>query len=113
MTSYKRGDVILVQFPFTDGSGSKKRTALVVSSDLYNSTTPDVLIASLTSNLTAVSHPGDHVLVDWKAANLLFPSLAQTKIATVEASSIERKLGELSPSDFAAFAAGLRQAFDL
>jgi mRNA-degrading endonuclease toxin of MazEF toxin-antitoxin module len=36
------------------------RPAVVVSSDAYNRTGPDVLIASITSNLTALPHPGDH-----------------------------------------------------
>jgi mRNA-degrading endonuclease toxin of MazEF toxin-antitoxin module len=36
MTTYKFGDVILVSFPFTDQSTSKKRPAIVISSDIYN-----------------------------------------------------------------------------
>ncbi|MGK7919931.1 MAG: type II toxin-antitoxin system PemK/MazF family toxin [Trichodesmium sp.] len=37
MTIYKFGDVILVPFPFTNQTTSKKRPAVVVSSDIYNS----------------------------------------------------------------------------
>lgn len=39
MTSYKFGDVVLVPFPFTDQSASKKRPAVVVSSSAYHATT--------------------------------------------------------------------------
>jgi len=36
MTDYKFGDIVLVSFPFTDQSTTKKRPALIVSSDSYN-----------------------------------------------------------------------------
>ena len=58
MTSCQRGDVVLVPFDFTDRSGVKWRPAVVVSTDDYNRTTPDVLIVSITSNLRALPHPG-------------------------------------------------------
>jgi mRNA-degrading endonuclease toxin of MazEF toxin-antitoxin module len=59
MTTYRRVDVVLVPFDFTDRSGSKWRPAVVISSDRYNTDTPDVVVASITSNLQAVPHPGD------------------------------------------------------
>jgi mRNA interferase MazF len=110
MTTYRSGDVVLVPFDFTDRSGRKWRPAVVISTDRYNDETPDVLIALITGNLRAVSHPGDHRIADWQAAGLLRPSLAQTKIATIEASIIGRKLGALSRADWDAFRRGLRRA---
>ena len=64
MTAYRRGDVVLVPFDFTDRSGSKWRPAVIVSGQRYNRQTPDVLIASITGNLRAMPHPGDHRLGD-------------------------------------------------
>lgn len=110
---YSRGDVVLVRMDFSDRSGSKVRPALVVSSDEYNTTSPDVLIASITSNRNTVAHPGDHRIEHWKDANLLKPSLLQSKLATVESTVIRRKLGSLAPSDLKAFNSGLRQTLDL
>ena len=113
MTIYARGDVVLVAMDFTDRSGSKLRPAVVVSGEEYNQRTPDVLIASVTGNLGAVSHPGDHRIGEWKSAGLLKPSLAQTKLATVESSIIRRKLGRLDPEDLSAFSRGLKEALAL
>lgn len=113
MTNYRRGDVILVPFDFTDGSGTKWRPAIVVSGDRYNDDSPDVLIASITGNLAALPHVGDHRLRDWQAAGLLRPSLAQTKVATIEASAVGRQLGRLTERDLAAVSAGLRGALGL
>lgn len=113
MSVYRRGDVVLVPMDFTDRSGSKVRPAVVVSGEEYNRAGPDLLIASITGNLKALAHPGDHRIEDWKAAGLLKPSLAQTKLATVEASVIRRKLGELDEGDLAPLSNGLKEALEL
>lgn len=49
MTIYKGGDVILVSFPFSDQSTSKKRPAVIISSDRYNKLSSDVIIMAITS----------------------------------------------------------------
>ena len=112
-TPLRRGDIVLVPFDFTNRSGTKWRPAIVVSSNRYNRATPDVVVASVTGNLRAIRHPGDCLLTDWQAAGLLKPSLAQTKLATIEASVVGRRLGSLSSQDLAAFEAGLREALGL
>ena len=48
-TRYKRGDIVLVSFPFTDLSSSKRRPALVVSPDSFNDTMQDLVLAAITS----------------------------------------------------------------
>jgi mRNA interferase MazF len=113
MTAWRRGDVVLVPFDFTDRSGAKWRPAVVVSSNRYNRQTPDVLIASVTGNLRAIPHPGDCHLKDWQSAGLLKPSLVQTKLATIEGSIIGRKLGQLSTTDMETVERGLRAALGL
>ena len=46
-----RGDVILVEMPFSDGSGTKIRPTVVVQSDLYNAKLTAAVVALLTSNV--------------------------------------------------------------
>jgi len=113
MTTWREGDVVLVPVGFTNQSGTKRRPAVIVSSDQYSAQSPDVMIASITGNLLAVRHPGDHLLTHWQEAGLLRPSLVQTKIATVETSIVERRLGRLSPHDLSELEQGLREALGL
>jgi mRNA interferase MazF len=49
MTNSEFGDIILVPFPFTDQSTSKKRPAVVISSNHYNTERPDLIIMAVTS----------------------------------------------------------------
>ena len=75
MTAYKRGDVVLVGFVFSDEPGQKLRPALVISSSAYNRGRKEVVVAAITSNVRRRLF-GDHLIVDWKDAGLLFPSVA-------------------------------------
>lgn len=45
------GDVVLVPFPFTDQSGTKKRPAVVVSSSGYSAQRRDIVIMAITSQV--------------------------------------------------------------
>jgi mRNA interferase MazF len=110
---FSRGDVVIVLFQFTDLSGLKPRPVVVVSSDAYNRRTPDLVVASITSNLQAGPHPGDHFIADWQGAGLLRPSLAQAKVTTIAQAIVRRRLGRLAPPDLAEFDAGLRLALGL
>lgn len=51
MTSYKRGDVILVLYPNSDLQTYKKRPALVVQADELNTQISQRIVALITSNL--------------------------------------------------------------
>lgn len=45
-----RGDIVLVDFPYSDQSGSKVRPALVVQSDTWNQRLDDTILALITSS---------------------------------------------------------------
>jgi hypothetical protein len=49
MTAYGFGDVVLVPFPFTDQTGTKKRPAAVISSSAYHRERSDVVLMAVTS----------------------------------------------------------------
>jgi mRNA interferase MazF len=49
MTAYKRGDIVLVPFPFSDQTTTKKRPAVVISFSRYNAVSQDTVIMAVTS----------------------------------------------------------------
>jgi mRNA interferase MazF len=51
-TPFKRGDIVLVPFPFTDLTATKQRPALVISSDAFNASHQDVVLLAITSQIT-------------------------------------------------------------
>ncbi len=46
---YGRGDVILIQFPFSSASGQKDRPAIVMSTDIYHDRWDELLVVAITS----------------------------------------------------------------
>jgi mRNA interferase MazF len=88
------GDVILIAFPFTDVGAVKRRPALV----LMPSGTNDLLLARITSR--SPRSPWD-VLVDaWSEAGLLAASVVRLdKLATLQRTLVERRLGRLADED--------------
>ena len=53
---YKQGDILLIPIPFTDLSSNKKRPVLVLSSNQYNKSADDLIIAAITSNIDEKSY---------------------------------------------------------
>ena len=99
MTAYSFGDVVLVQFPFTDQSSTKQRPAIVISSERYNSERPDLVILAVTSRMRETLGHAEHLLTDWSVAGLLKPSVIKPLIATIEKSLVRRVLGQLGSCD--------------
>ena len=102
MTDYKFGDIVLVPFPFTDQSTTKKRPAAIVSSNLYNQDKPNIVIMAVTSQIRASDYFGDVRIQDWQKAGLLKPSVIKPILTTVEKGLVIRKLGSIADSDRAA-----------
>ncbi len=107
-TAYSFGDIVLVPFPFTDQSGTKRRPAVVVSSRRYNETRPDLILMAVTSQPRPAGALGEVNVTDWKAAGLIKASVVKPVLTTIEAALVIKRLGQLRENDQAA----LRQALD-
>ena len=96
---YKKGDIILVPFPFSDELNAlKKRPALVLSNELQNRMTDHIICMMITS--TSLINELDVAIVNWEECGLMKPSFARPhKIFTIEQKLILKKLGQIQPSD--------------
>lgn len=100
--NYNFGDIVLVPFPFTDQSGSKKRPAVVGSSNIYNSSRRDLILLAVTSQIKTPLGFGEAEIIGWQNAGLLKPSVIKSVLTTLENKLILRKLCSLEKADEAA-----------
>jgi mRNA interferase MazF len=98
MIKCKYGDIVLVNFGFSEGVGFKKRPALVISNEVYNTNRQEVIILAITSNVDRLLL-GDTKISRWEEAGLLYPSLITGIVRTVKSDMIFRKIGEVSKID--------------
>jgi len=95
----KRGDIVLVPFPFTDLSKEKVRPAIVISAE----NNIDVGVAFISSIIPEEPATVDFVLLeshpDFSVTGLKKASVFKmNKVLTLERSKILRRLGGVSPS---------------
>jgi mRNA interferase MazF len=110
---YDFGDVVLVPFPFTSQTASKKRPAVVVSNRAYNDNLRrDIVVMAITSQLRPTGGAGEVWIVDWRSAGLLKPSAIKPVFATLEQTLVLRKLGTLAVGDRDALKKAIRQVLD-
>lgn len=96
-----RGDVVLVDFPFTSGTAQKLRPAVVVQNDSYNRRLATTILAPITSNIRHAADPAqvavDPGTPDGSRTGLLKRSAIKCEnLATVETRLIRRKIGVAS-----------------
>lgn len=99
MTNYEFGDLVLVPFPFTDQSASKKRPAVIISSRAHHSERPDLILMAVTSRIKAPAMTGEIIIKDWQGAGLLKPSIIKPVITTIECTLVLKKLGQLKEEE--------------
>lgn len=103
----KAGDVVIVEFP--GAHLTKRRPAVVVSSDSYHQTRPDVILGILTSNSAAAIAPSDCLIQDLKSAGLRQRSAFRAFLVTMPASKINI-IGQLSAQDWQSVQSCLKNA---
>jgi len=97
----RRGDVVIVDIPFTDVARSKARPAVVVQNDRDNGRVRKTIVAGITGNKLRLGDPS-HFLIDPAtpegiSAGIHGSSMVScNNLFTIEQSKIRRTVGHLS-----------------
>ena len=109
----KRGDILLVPFPYSDMSTSKVRPAIVISSAQYQKTQPDIVLAAITSNILAANTALDYTLRDWQQSGLKMASAFKPALFTLDPKRIVHSIGSVSSRDMQEIDKRHKQTLDL
>lgn len=97
--SYKKGDIVVVKFPFFPKEGAEKqkgRPALVISNDKVKKRYNDVILAAITSQIPTTIMEAELILESTDLTGLLKSSLLRLDfIMTIPEELISRKIGDL------------------
>ncbi len=99
--SFRKWDIVLLSYPFTDLSATKVRPAVVISPDSENSVKEDAVFLLITSNTKRLSHYDLVVEMshpEFPATGLLKSSTIRVnKVFTLHKTLAQRNLGRLGP----------------
>ncbi len=114
-----RGDVVMVDFPFGEGRGSKVRPAVVVQCDADTRRLGTVIVAMITKQIGLVGREPRHILIDvstdvGRTSGLWLQSVVNcSQVATIKADRAVRRLGRLSDSIMEQLSVCLRDGLGL
>lgn len=94
-TTVKQWDVVVVPFPYSDKLAEKRRPALVLSSDKFNTETGLLWVAMITSTEN-FGFRGDAEIPVAIKTGLTTPSIIRSaKLATIEQNRVVRVIGRI------------------
>src|SRR4051812_13149449 len=114
----KRGDVVLLDYPYSDGSGSKVRPVLIVQNDRDNQRLTNTIVALITKNVSRAHEP-TQLLIDVTTPHGQQSGLNQasavtcTNLFTISQTKIHRVIGSLPPAGMTQVDDRLRVALGL
>jgi mRNA interferase MazF len=114
----KRGDVVLVDWPFSGGGSSKIRPALIIQNDRDNRRLTNTVLAMITSFTRRAPEP-TQLLIEISTPEGIQTGLRQDSVVncvnlfTVEQTKVLRVIGFLSPSLMQKIDECLKSALDL
>ncbi len=106
----KAGTIVTSNFPGV--VNSKRRPAVVISSETYYQERPDVILALITTNIANATSSTDYVLQDWSNANLNRPSAVRNFLFTLPKFEVT-EIGKLSDRDWSEVQKRLRISIEV
>ena len=110
---HRQRDILLIPLPFTDLTTAKKRPVLVLSNQCYNSTSDDLIVAAITSNLDEKPYAVKFGNSDMEEGNLLMESCIRVdKLYTLSQNIVVKRFGKVSETIFQSVRENLIALFD-
>lgn len=109
----RRGDVVLVPFPYAELTAAKARPAVLVSGRTFASAEGRITVAGITSNVAAHRNSTSYELPDWAGVGLQKPSVVTAWLATISGQLVQLKIGRLSTRDLREVEKRLRTSLEL
>jgi mRNA interferase MazF len=113
----RRGNVVVLDYPYSDRTGSKRRPALVVATDAISQRTTDTIVVAIsrtTHRASAFQFYIDPQTPDGRNSGLRHPSMVQCEnLLTIDQQDVLGIIGELSPAMMQQIGQCLRAALNL
>lgn len=114
----KRGDVVIVDFPYVTGGAGKIRPAVIIQNDADNQRLSNTVIAMISGNLRHAGQPTqvliDPAISEGSTSGLHVRSVVKClSLYTVEQRDVLRVIGHLSPAIMQGINGCLRAALDI
>jgi mRNA interferase MazF len=115
----KRGEVVMVNWIYSDQTGSKRRPALVVQADTFNQALDDTILALITGSArrrvgASTQLDIDINTPDGQKTGLIFDSIVQCEnLVTIDQNLIYRMRGTFSAALMQKIDACLKAALEL
>ncbi len=114
----KRGDVVIVEFPYVDGKQGKKRPALIVQNDRENRLLANTIVAMISGNTRHAGEPSQVLVApnqpEGTTSGLHGPSVVKCcNLYTVRKQDVQQTIGHLSPELIAAVNDAIKAALDI
>ena len=98
---YKQREIVLVPFPYSDLSSSKRRPVLIISNNNYNKNYPDIVVSVITSNLFKDDYSVELYNEDLELGMLPEPSIIKChKLFTIEQSQVLKRFSIVKEKKF-------------
>jgi mRNA interferase MazF len=112
--SYKQREIVLVPFPYSDLSATKRRPVLIVSNNNYNNDFADVVVCVITSNQFEDDYSVPLENSDLEIGVLPESSIVKThKLFTIEQTKIIRKFSLVKEEFYEIVEEKLQELFDM
>jgi mRNA interferase MazF len=107
----KRGDVVLFDYPYSDRTGSKLRSALIVQADLFNQVLADTILVPITRTRRGTT---TEVVIEPTDGGVRYRSVADCKnLFTADKKFVHATIGALTASSMQKIDDDLRAALGI